>query len=68
MQDEGKQPMMVVTELAESSVNLSLRFWAKNEDFWNLHWLFLEEGKTRLEAQGIVIPYPQHSVNVIKQD
>lgn len=67
MQDEGKQPMMVVTELADSSVNLSLRFWAKNEDFWALHWKFLEEGKIRLEAAGIVIPYPQHDVHIIKE-
>lgn len=68
IQDEGKQPMMVVTELAENSVNLSLRFWAKNEDFWNLHWLFLEEGKSRLEAQGIVIPYPQRDVRITKDN
>lgn len=67
MQEEGKKPMMVVTELAESSVNLSLRFWAKNEDFWSLHWMFLEEGKTRLEAQGIVIPYPQRDVHLTKE-
>ncbi|MBO3097127.1 MULTISPECIES: mechanosensitive ion channel family protein [Gelidibacter] len=67
LQDEGKQPMMVVTELADSSVNLSLRFWAKNEDFWGLHWKFLEEGKIRLEAAGIEIPYPQRDVHLIKE-
>lgn len=68
LQVEGKQPMMVVAELAESSVNLSLRFWAKNEDFWNLHWLVLEEGKRRLEEQGITIPFPQRSVHLQKED
>lgn len=68
LQDEGKKPMMFVTELAESSVNISLRFWAKNEHFWNLHWLFLEEGKARLEAQGIVIPYPQRDVHLNKEN
>lgn len=66
IQEAGKQPMMVVSELADSSVNLSLRYWAKNEDFWDLHWKFLEEGKIRLEAQGIVIPYPQRDVHLIK--
>lgn len=68
IQDEGKQPMMVVTELGDSSVNLSLRFWAKNEDFWKLHWLILEEGKIRLEAQGISLPFPQRDIHIIKQD
>lgn len=67
MQDAGKQPMVVVTELEESAVNLSLRFWAKNEDFWDLHWKFLEEGKTRLEAAGIVIPYPRREMHLVKE-
>jgi len=60
---EDKMPMIVVAELADSSVNLSLRYWAKNEDFWNLRWLVLEEGKKRLEAAGIVIPFPQRDVH-----
>lgn len=65
LQDEGKKPMVVVSELAENSVNITLRFWAKNADFWNLHWLFLEEGKLRLEAQGIDLPYPQRKIHVV---
>ena len=66
IQLEGKAPMVVVSELADSSVNLSLRYWAKNEDFWNLHWLILEEAKTRLESAGIEIPYP-HQVEIQKK-
>ena len=60
---EDKLPMVAVNELAESSVNLTLRYWATNEDFWNLRWLVLEEGKERLEAAGIYIPFPQQDVH-----
>lgn len=60
---EDKMPMVVVTELADSSVNLSLRYWSKIEDFWNIRWFTLEEGKRRLEAAGIVIPFPQRDVH-----
>ncbi|WP_034259226.1 mechanosensitive ion channel family protein [Aequorivita capsosiphonis] len=60
---EDKMPMVAVAELADSSVNLTLRYWATNEDFWNLHWLVIEEGKIRLEAAGISIPYPQRDVH-----
>ena len=60
---EDKMPMIVVGGLGDSSVNLSLRYWAKNEDFWPLRWHILEEGKARLEAAGISIPFPQRDVH-----
>lgn len=56
-------PVVFVAELADSSVNLSARFWALNEHFWDLHFLIIEEGKARLEAEGIVIPFPQRDVH-----
>ncbi|MBT0607693.1 mechanosensitive ion channel family protein [Aequorivita echinoideorum] len=63
IQEEGKFPMIVVAELGDSSVNLSLRYWATNDNFWALRWLMLEEGKGRLEAAGITIPFPQRDVH-----
>lgn len=63
LQEEDKTPMVAVGELGDSSVNLILRYWAKNEDFWDLRWYMLEEGKSRLEAAGISIPYPQRDVH-----
>ncbi len=64
LQDEGKAPMIILGELGDSSVNLSLRYWSKNEDFWALRWHILEEGKARLEAAGITIPFPQRDVHM----
>ncbi|PVW17250.1 mechanosensitive ion channel family protein [Marixanthomonas spongiae] len=68
IQDEDKQPMIVVGDLGDSSVNLSLRYWAKNEDFWGIKWHTLEEGKARLEAAGISIPFPQRDVHHFNLD
>lgn len=68
LHDPHPEPMVVVGELADSSVNLSLRYWATNEDFWALRWLILEEGKKRLEAQDIVIPFPQRDVHFYKEE
>ena len=56
-------PAVYVAELADSSVNLTVRFWAKNEFFWDRHWYTIEEAKTRLEAAGITIPFPQRDVH-----
>ncbi|MDX1462013.1 MAG: mechanosensitive ion channel [Marinirhabdus sp.] len=68
IQLEGKIPMVVVVELADSSVNLSVRYWASIDDFWNLRFLILEEGKARLEAAGITIPYPQRDVHLHQEN
>lgn len=56
-------PVVVVTELADSSVNLSLRFYAMNEHFWNCQWFTIEEAKIRLEEAGVTIPFPQRDVH-----
>ncbi len=57
-------PEVFVANLGDSSVDLSLRFWAKTEDFWALHFYVLETAKEQLEAAGISIPYPH--IQVVK--
>lgn len=65
---EGKEPMVAVASLGESSVDLTLRYWAKNEHFWDLHWLVLEQAKLRLDAAGIDIPYPQRTIHHVNTE
>jgi small conductance mechanosensitive channel len=60
------EPQVVVSALGDSSVNISVRYWAKNEDFWATRFYMLEEGKRRLESAGITIPFPQRDVHIIK--
>lgn len=67
LKTEGKAPMVAVAALGESSVDLTVRYWAKSGDFWAIHWLVMEEAKMRLTEAGITIPYPQrtlHHVNM----
>ncbi len=56
-------PVVFVGALADSSVNLTLRFWAKNEDFWAAHFFVMEETKARFDKEGIEIPFPQLDVH-----
>ena len=67
MEQEGilkdPEPVVMVAELADSSVNLTMRFFALNDNFWNCHWYTIEEAKFRLEAAGITIPFPQRDVH-----
>ncbi|RIV42973.1 mechanosensitive ion channel family protein [Flagellimonas pelagia] len=52
-------PEVYVGALGDSSVNLTLRFWANNDVFWAAHFYVIEQTKLRFDAAGIEIPFPQ---------
>lgn len=60
---EDPIPEVYVGELGDSSVNLTLRFWAKNEDFWAAHFYVMEELKHRFDEAAIEIPFPQRDIH-----
>lgn len=61
-------PAVVVGDLTESSVNLSVRFWAANENFWECHWFTLEQAPKRLGEAGVEIALPQREIRVLSGD
>ena len=61
---EDPAPQIVVAELADSSVNIVARPWAKAADYWGLKFEVTETVKKRFDAEGISIPFPQRDVHV----
>ena len=59
-------PVIVLGELADSSVNFLVRPWAKSEDYWALLWDTTETVKLKFDAAGISIPYPQMDIHMDK--
>ncbi len=57
-------PEVMVTELAESSVNLNLRCWTDAGNYWSLRFDLTKAAKQRLDAEGITIPFPQRDVHL----
>ncbi len=57
----------VVAELADSSVNLSVRPWARSSDYWQLKFELTERIKRELEENGVTIPFPQRDVHLYQQ-
>jgi len=53
-----------VMDLGDSSVNLFIRPWVAASDYWNTRCDLLETLKTRFDAEGINIPYPQMDVHL----
>ncbi len=59
-----KDRLVFVQELADSSVNLNVRCFAANEQYWECKWRITEQIKYALDAAGISIPYPQMDVHI----
>ncbi len=66
LKDEGKKPEITVDALADFSVNLIVRFWSKSSDMWKLHGDITKAIKEQLDANGISIPYPTRTVEVVE--
>jgi small conductance mechanosensitive channel len=60
-------PLIVVSELADSTVNFAVRIWVKTADYWNVFFGTTETVKNRFDAEGIGIPFPQHDVHLYQQ-
>jgi len=56
--------MIVITALADSSVNFSVRLWVKTEDFWGVYWDMQEAVKKAFDQNGVSIPFPQRDVHM----
>ena len=58
-------PTIYMTELADSAVNLQLRPWAKNEDYWNVLHDMRRSLHDELPKEGVEIPFPQLDVHMV---
>lgn len=57
-------PFIGLGELADSSVNITLRVWGKTDDYWDIHFKMNEKIYTEFDQAGLNIPYPQMDVHV----
>lgn len=65
---DDPKPLVGVLELADSSVNFTVRPWVKTSDNLAVRLAFTEAVKLRFDEEGITIPYPQRDVHLYKQD
>ena len=60
------EPWVRVTNLGDSSVDLTARLWCAAADYWDLKFEMTKAVKEAFDAKGISIPYP-HSVEIHKE-
>ena len=59
-------PAVYVAALAEASVNLSVRAWCSNADYWDLFFSMNERFYKILPQKGVRFPYPQLDVHLTR--
>jgi small conductance mechanosensitive channel len=60
-------PTTFVSELGDSAVVVTLRYWASTDDFWPTRHDMMEKAKHVFDGNGISIPFPQRDVHLIGQ-
>ena len=66
LSEEGLAPMVFVAALNDSSVDLQLRVWVKNADYWTAINELNQGAYETFNAKGISIPFPQLDVHLDK--
>ncbi len=61
---KDKERVVFVDELGASGVNLGVRCWFKQEDYWAGKWRITENCKLALDEAGIEIPFNQLDVHL----
>lgn len=60
------EPFIAVSELADSSVNFTVRVWVNAPDYWGVYFSMNENVYKTFGKEGLNIPYPQMDIHVSK--
>ncbi len=64
---DPEAPLIVLGELGDSSVNITVRAWTKTENYWGVFFDMNERVYNEFEAAGLSIPFPQMDVHMKKE-
>lgn len=65
---EDPEPQIVVSELADSSVNLLIRVWVARSELWAVKTDLTRRIKEAFDKEEIEIPFPQRVVHVVSAE
>ena len=61
------EPFVAVTEMADSSVNFTIRVWVDNADVWPVKFDLTKAVKQAFDRNGIDIPFPTRTVHMAEK-
>lgn len=60
-------PQVVLTAYGESAIEYHVRFWAKTEDYWDVHFRSLEEIRRAFAEDGVTMTYNHLNVHIVEK-
>ncbi|XHB98770.1 mechanosensitive ion channel domain-containing protein [Nitratireductor sp. ac15] len=60
-----QEPATFVSELGDSAVNITLRYWTTTSDWWQTRLDLTKAAKKAFDEKGISIPFPQRDVHYL---
>jgi len=64
---DDPEPTIVVSNLGDSSVDITVRVWANAADYWGLKFDLTERVKLAFDEADISIPFPQRDVHLYQE-
>ncbi|MEQ8266287.1 MAG: mechanosensitive ion channel [Parvibaculum sp.] len=59
------EPFTGVLNLGDSSVDIVMRVWVTNSDYWDVRFDLMRKIKERFDEEGITIPFPARTVYTV---
>lgn len=59
---KGKEPVYFVSNMGDSAISVTARFWLNASDYWQANWDLTQSTKEALDKAGIVIPFPTQTL------
>ena len=65
---QSPSPMVKVSNLADSQIDILLRVWVNSSDYWDVTWYLNEAVLKALNENGINVPFPQLTLSYRKTE
>lgn len=61
------EPFVAISGYGESSIDITMKAWAKKEEMWGVYFDMMKLVKKEFEKKGITIPYPQRDMHIVEK-
>lgn len=61
------EPFVAVANLGDNAVELVVRLWTDNGDYWGVKFAMTKAVKQTFDAEGVSFPFPQRDVHIYQE-